>query len=66
MRSIGFKGKDVELDAHGKIKGLVGIVERKMSITKLVENDFGHMARGPCLAVLDACPSEAVRSKIVA
>ena len=28
MRFMGFKSLDVELDAHGKIKGLVGIVER--------------------------------------
>ena len=28
MRYISFKSLDLELDAHGKIKGLVGIVER--------------------------------------
>ena len=28
MRFMGFKGLEVRLDAHGKIKGLGGIVER--------------------------------------
>ena len=28
MRFMGFKSLEVELDAHGKIKGFVGIVER--------------------------------------
>ena len=28
MRYMGFKGLDLELDGNGKIKGLMGIVER--------------------------------------
>ena len=61
-----FKSLDVELDAHGKIKGLVGIVERLFSITSLIENNLGHMAQARAWRSFLPAPSEAVRSKIVA